>query len=1203
MYLKRLELIGFKSFAERTRLDFEPGMTAIVGPNGCGKSNVSDAIRWVLGEQSAKALRGAKMEDCIFNGTDDHKPLGMAEVCLTLADCEQSLGLDFNEVTVTRRVFRSGEGQYLINKKPCRLKDINRLFMDTGVGTNSYSLMEQGRIDRILSARPEDRRSVFEEASGITKYKADKKEAIRKLEHTEANLERLNDIIKEVRRQINSLQRQAGKARRFKALREKLRGMDLFLTRERLEELTRDINVLEKSLQQVRENSDALSRATEQDEARHSAIRRDMAVIEREIDDAREAMVLCTMELEKTNESIQVNTDRIREMTEIVERDTRDAAAAQEQAAMHQLTLEQVEQIVNQAASGRDAACRNLDESAACLEEVERTLRARNQQVQAWRDEALVKERRQTALHDALADLDNKERATVIQRERLLSEKAGLEEQAAAHDERCAALTLRMEELRVSIAEANSTLQAIAEEQRTVSAVRQDKTRQGEDLHRKAAGVRARIDMLERNEKASKGYSSGARLLLGDKDPKAEDAGGDVDRSGVLGALADHLRPEEGYATAMEAVLRAWLDAVLVRDCAAALRCLAAVKARQAGAVRLLAVNWSAVPASKELVDQTGVSLLEHVVFDARVRPLAERLLGRVRVVNALPEQVQGRGTIWVTPDGLLMDGSGVLECWSRDEKADNPVARRQQLDAWRKEHDELHCTIAALEQEVQALVDQAALHEEELLVARAGMDEQRRALALIEGEHQTVKRAFHQVTGRLEQVNAELEKVHGQDPRAQERHDEMQRELALVQQRRAQLADEIACETEALKALEEERSVRIAEVTDRRVRVAEQKREQEHLGAQRESLLTRVAELTTRIEDQEKNIRTCRERIKEFHRAIAAGRDNLEPLQDQIDLHNTRHGEAKARKEKRTEELDLLEARLREQRAQLQGLQDEKSKGDVALTQYRMRGENLVQRMVDDYKITEQELRETPEPEWEDGERLPREVLEKQVADMRVKLESIGPVNMVAIEEHRELEERFSFMTQQQDDLVKAKQQLLDMIRRLNNTTTEMFTETFNKVNENFQVMFRKLFGGGTARLELMNEEDILDCGIEIIARPPGKKLQNISLLSGGERTMTAVGLLFSLYQVKPSPFCLLDELDAALDEANIGRFVEVVQEFLQRSQFVVITHNQKTIAAAHALYGVTMEKRGISKIVSVKFNNRKESEVSEEKALAPVQ
>ncbi len=1189
-------MVGFKSFAERTKLDFEPGMTAIVGPNGCGKSNVSDAIRWVLGEQSARALRGAKMEDCIFNGTDSHKPLAMAEVSLTLGDCEKILGTEFHEVTVTRRVFRSGEGQYFINKAPCRLKDLQRLFMDTGVGTNSYSLMEQGRIDLILSSRPEDRREVFEEASGITKFKADKKEAIRKLEHTEANLLRLGDIIREVKRQIISLQRQVGKAKRYKTLHEQLRQMDICLGRDRLEHLNREVSALETQLASLSEQDEAIKQDVEQAEQQAAEIREDFSRAEQEIGEAMDRASNARGELDRTQELIRVNKDRIEELNTLFQRDSRETEEAQTSLATHRQSLEELNALIQKAESARDQAEKLLAEGSAKLAGHEKTTEELRKLLHDLRTESVELENHAAKLQNELYALEAKERTDVIRRERLAAEKAETQKAAELLAEKLAGMNRQVQENKARTELQEKMVKDSLSQRAQKAGLMTELSRGIADLRTRIATRKGQLELFNKSQAEAEGFPGGARLLLDESNPL------NLDRTAILGSLAEQIQAPAEYRAALEVVLRAWLDAVIVKDAASALNLLASLQKAAKGSARILCAQGQATAGAST---GPGTPLLDHLQCPEALRPLLAQLLGSARVVQSLDEipQPLAPEALYVTPGGLLARGTGSFEYWMAEEHQNNPVARQQMLNQWNAELERLQTELADLETRQKALQADEKSAQEQIEEARLAFDEVRRAMALSEGEQQIIAQQERQARERAETVMWELDAIQKQASTGGNRRSEIQQELERVRTRQSDIRAALAAKTETLRELEEQRTTLSAEVTEQRVSFAEHRQQAGHLLSRREPTAARIRELETMIRERAAGVNDRRSRILSLEESTRQAAARVAPLQAEAARCNQQLEASRRQREEKTAALAICDAALKTKRARMDEIHGRKSQLEVELAEQRMRRQNTLDRITADYHITTDQITKEPEPEWENGQKPDRDTLETLVAEIRAKLESMGPVNLVAIEEHQELEERFAFLTQQQDDLVNAKTQLMDLIKKINQTTTELFSSTFAKVNENFQELFKKMFNGGSAKLVLVDEENVLDSGIEIIARPPGKKLQTVSLLSGGERTMTAVALLFALYMVKPSAFCVLDELDAALDESNIGRFVTMLNEFQAKAQFIMITHNRQTIGAADILYGVTMEQHGVSKIVSVKFSRHEKKNAAQEKAPAPAE
>ncbi len=1185
MYLKALEMVGFKSFAERTKLVFEPGMMAIVGPNGCGKSNVSDAIRWVLGEQSPKALRGGTMTDVIFNGTDHAKPLAMAEVSLTLTGCESILGTEYNEVTITRRVFRSGEGQYFINKAQCRLKDIQRLFMDTGLGTNSYSVMEQGRIDQILSSRPDDRREVFEEASGISKYKADKKEALRKLEHTEANLLRLGDILKEVKRQIISLQRQVGKARRYKSLQEQLRGCDVWLAKDRLGELDTSLAALEADLTTHSAREEELRAGVEEAEVRATGLRENMAEVEGRIAAAMDAAAEATGALSRARELIRVNRERAQELESLSQRDSRETETARASLARHQDELDVLKKDLIAATDAHETARVELEQRQAALAAHDRQTTEVRQRLQALRTEALDLESRLTRLQNEWNEIEARERTDLIRRERFAAEKAEAERAVESFEERLGLMAARRDEKQAGAEEARRQVEDLTRSQTDRAGQLATLQKEISALESESAARAAQVNLLAKSRAEARGFPAGARKLLENTPVPG------VDPKKILGSLAEKVRAGKAHQLALEAVLRSWLDAVVVRDAAGALEIAKQLQAADGGAVRLLSAEGEAVA----VPDGPGEPLLDHVQAPDELGGLLRRLLGAVRVVASaadVPAAIPA-GLTLVTPDGIVARGDGSVEFWAPGEDESNPLALEHQLAEWTEDLERLRGEAADKHDRAEALQQDEAAARGRLAAAQTALEDHRREMALAEGEIRMVEREAKQAGERAETIGWELEALVKKTGAGTQRRTEMSGEMETIRTRQAEVRARNAEDTETLRRLEDERNALLEAATECRVALSGYKQQVENLRARGEPLEARLRELDTLIRERAAGIDSYQERIAALAAASAEAEGQIAPLEAGLAAKQAELQEARAQRESRNAELAQSDADLHARRAELDIVREKRNTVDIQLARQRLHRQNLVERMSTDYSLQPEDILKAKAPEWEEGTAPEdREALETMVAEIRTKLQSMGPVNLVAIEEHQELEERFAFLSQQNDDLVNAKQQLLDLIRKINDTTTSLFIETFNQVNENFQELFKQLFGGGNAKLVLVDEENVLESGIEIIARPPGKKLQTVSLLSGGERTLTAVALLFSLFKVKPSAFCLTDELDAALDDANIGRYLGMLKGFIEKTQFIIITHNRQTIGSADALYGVTMEKQGISKIVSVKFRSDGTSE-----------
>jgi len=1181
VYLKQIELTGFKSFADKTRLQFEPGMIAIVGPNGCGKSNVSDAIRWVLGEQRPTALRCAKMPDVVFNGTDSRKPLGMAEVAITFADCEGLLDTEFNEVTISRRVFRSGEGQYFINKNPCRLKDIQRLFMGTGIGTTSYSVMAQGQIDVILSSKPEDRRAVFEEAAGITKFKADRKEALRKIEQTDANLLRLADVIREVKRQIGTLQRQAGKAQKYKELRDELRGLDIFLTRRRLAALDIRIRELDTSIHALNEQLVSHQEFVAEAEAESSHIHSLIHETEERIAALTEQAAQADNRYIRAQEVIKVNEQRIAEYRAWAERDNREISETQAQISQLHLQLESLAQkrlLMRQAAESEQA---KLEEAQARFDAHRLQIDETRAQLQQNRQRSVECERRCAHIQQTLAEMESRQRELMMKRDRLSAEHRQVQDNLAAVDKSRAEVKTRLDTFHANAESVRERFETLEEERSgTTSELRvvQDET---SAMQSEAAAKRAQIDLLTDRSEASDEFAAGSQQLLDPANPLA------LDTQAVLGPLADKFNAPQRLRLALEAALRAWLDAVVVRDASCVRQVLGILLAQGRQAATRLVAAASAPP--PPCTPPQGLSpLLDEVTVSEDFAEAAQRLLGHVFLadtLDAVPQPLPP-GCCVVTLDGAIFHPNGCAELWMPDSQVSSPLARRLLVADTSEQLAALEERLAGHKRRLDQLNARNAELGRLLQQTRQELDENRRKAAQADGEYQSVSRDAERARARLNQVSAELGTLTEQTAGDDEKRSSLTGELQELITTRNQLLEQTADQSTLLHGLESVYGELSQNLTECRIQVSSITQQLEHAAAQTEAVQTRIDELDRTIQGRSRGVMSYDESIGRLTQEIATLEANLEPMRIAAEALHLKIEEARRDRAARQRELEKTDATLAERRRVLDTARDDKGKAEVEITESRMRRQNQLDHIYNEYGLSADELIAHSDPVWEGGEQPPVPVIEERAAKLSSDIQALGPVNLVAIEEYKELEERYTFLKAQEDDLLKSKEQILELITMINKKSGEMFQATFEQANANFDKMFTKLFNGGQAKLVLLeNAEDPLECGIDIIARPPGKRPQTVTLLSGGERTMTAVSLLFAIFMIKPAPFCMLDELDAALDDSNIGRFVQALKDFLTHSQFLIITHNQHTIAGSDIVYGVTQQEKGISKIVSMRL------------------
>jgi len=1219
MYLKNLAVLGFKSFADKTSLNFKPGVSAIVGPNGCGKSNVSDAIRWVLGEQSARALRGSEMADVIFNGTDARKPLSLAEVSLTLGGVDQDhlvaagVEMAYDEVSITRRVFRDGVSEYFINRTPCRLKDIQQLFMGTGVGRASYSIMAQGHITQILSSKPEERRLIFEEAAGITKYKAQKREALRKLEYTEQNLLRVADLVREVKRQIGSLQRQAGKARRYKQLTQELQHLETQLTRHQFDLLQAEILERQTTADKLRADIEAGTENVTRAETEITQLRERLLSLEHDISQAQQRSLELKGEIDRHEGRIQFNQERLRELetqngkalSDIAQAEERRRAAEEELAAVGQ-RLAASETALRQ----HQDAVRAKQES---LQQLEAELQRKQEALRDAQTEAFAVAQDLSRRRNEITALDLQKQGNAVRLEKLSAEKIQLEAERTQLEARLTEFAANMQTERLNAQTKRGTLE---QQQRRLLEIQEEldqATRQQDGFLQQQAETRSRLDLLEQLQAEHEGYSEGSLAALNQS-------------TGVLGSLADKIRVPDEYVTAIEAALGHYLQLVLTEEPEAAQQILADLNAKKKGRASVAALSLG-VPSraerdSSEIADHpaiggTGhrsVAALSVIEADVSVQPLLGALLGRTLIVPDLATATVcwrngDAGFDFATLTGDLLSKHGIftgghLNGNGNSKAPSSILGRKNQIAEFQTALTQVQKYLAEASRRRGALQSEQTELQASLQRAQVELREQEVAIATREGEFSALQTSQRLLLQKVETVVYEIQSLAAQEKEGLEKRAALAAQARELEQSERVRQSSVTALTSALESLRQQREAANASLTESKVALATEEQLCASFRQQRQSLEQRIQELAQLAEQRRNEIAACVNRRAQAQSEIEESRRLTATLQQDREQVNGQIADLISQKQACEGDVAAREEKLREDRRQLGELQQQRANLDIELAQKNMAVQNLRERIQQKYHINLDDVPSecititiavegpakihvmSPEEMEASGAAADWNAVAEQITALQKHIEEMGPVNLVAIEEYEETQQRYEFLSKQHDDLVQAKAQLHELISRINVQTKQMFSETFEKIRQNFRALFTEVFGGGKADLYLVDENDVLESGIEIVARPPGKQLQTISLLSGGEQTMVAVALLFSIYQVRPSPFCVLDELDAALDESNINRFIRILQRFLAHSQFIIITHNKRTIGMADVLYGVTMEEHGVTKIVSVKFH-----------------
>jgi chromosome segregation protein len=1231
MYLKNLTVFGFKSFADKTSLNFQPGVTAIVGPNGCGKSNVSDAIRWVLGEQSAKALRGGEMADVIFNGTDGRKPMGMGEVSLTLGGVgEESLKaagveVSYDEVTLTRRIFRDGGSEYFLNRTPCRLKDIQQLFMGTGVGRTSYSILAQGHITQILSSKPEDRRMIFEEAAGITKFKSQKKESLRKLEYTEQNLLRIADTIKEVKRQIGSLQRQAGKARRYKQIQAELQHLETQLARHQFDVLQGEITERQIVVENLRNEIETGSNDVLRFESEISKLRELLSELEHQVTAQQQRGLELKSEMDRHDSRIQFNQERIHEIESQNMKALEEIAQAEER---HRTAQEELVTITANLATAEAALTQHKEALHAkqnALREVEEGLRQSQESLRQAQAAAFSAAQDLSRLRNELAALDLQKQGNIVRLEKLSAEKLQLEEERARLEVRLQEFTASVEVEKLNVATTRGSVEQRQSRLRELQTEIHTSSQEQDAFLQQQAEKRSRLHVLEQLEGAHEGFDAGAVAALRQS------------RS-VIGSLADRIRVPDQYVTAVENALGHNLQIVLTEQPSSAQEILAELNTNKSGraSVAALAIQQYAdekqlsfageMAPSEKLESQVSlqqgqiVHAMSVIHAEPNVEPLLKSLLGRTFIaadLSTATAQIQNghAGCDFVTMGGELLNRHGIytggyLNKGNNGKAPSSILGRKNQITELQAELNELQERVAEASKKRGALLSEQTELQASLQQAQTELRQQEVAIATREGEFNALNNSNRLLHQKIDTVVFEVESLAAQEAEGLQKRAALSARLEELETRERSAQEQVTALTGDLENLRQQRDAAMAALSESKVALASDEQLATSFRLQTTSLGHRISELSQLVESRRNECSSFIVRKEAAETEIQDSQSKIEHLQHEREQVNAMAAELVGQKNSQDGEISQRDETLRMQRSRLTEIQNQRGALDVELAQKNMTVQNLREKVQQKYHLNLEDIRSecitithadegpakietlTPEQMAEAGVATDWNSIQQQVHALQEKIDEMGPVNLVAIEEYEETEQRHQFLSTQHDDLVNAKTQLLEIINRINTQTRQMFIETFEKIRDNFRAMFVDVFGGGKADLVLSDENDVLEAGIEIVARPPGKQLQSISLLSGGEQTMVAVSLLFSIYQVKPSPFCVLDELDAPLDESNVIRFVKILQRFLVHSQFVIITHNKRTIGMADVLYGVTMQEHGVSKLVSVKFHKADEQQ-----------
>lgn len=1177
MYLKSIEIHGFKSFANKIVFKFHNGITGIVGPNGSGKSNVADAVRWVLGEQRIKQLRGASMQDVIFSGTELRKPLGYAYVAITLDNSDHQLATSFEEVTVARRIYRSGESEYLLNGAPCRLKDVNELFYDTGIGKEGYSIIGQGQIDKILSGKPEERRELFDEAAGIVKFKKRKVAAQKKLEDEKQNLVRVNDILSELEKQIGPLEKQSETAKIYLKKREELKTLDvnMFLLEN---------NRLQEQLKSAQEKFDIASADLEQTSAQYEKIKEEYEQIEgqiellgEEIEAQRSTLTDTSVMRGKLEGEINVLREQIKSAKNNEEHFRSRKTAVQKEMDAKLLDKEGIladKKVIDEQVAELE---KTRNEAREKLLQVQKRIEELNNDIESGKNTIIEALNSRATIKSKLGRYDTMTEQINIRKAELTSRLLRIKSDEAQQEAVISKLQEEFERINEEIRSLNEQQESREEE---LSLIREELSGKDKKLrdtqvnyHQEKSKLEALANLTERYE----GYGGSVKRVMECKDRE----------KGIIGVVADIIKADKKHETAIETALGGNIQNIVTDDEDTAKRMIAFLKQTKAGRATFLPLTSIANPQefkTPEVLKEKGVIGMadELVTTDDKYRNVAKAMLGRIVVIDNVDNAVKiarkfDYGIRMVTLEGELLVPGGAISGGAFKNNS-NLLGRRREIE-------ELEQKVKKHLKEIDEILQDIENTKDRRNKLRLSIEETKAALQ---------KKFIEQNTARLNVIKAEERRDEASEGSVELKNEE--REIEKQVQEIKFSKQEIQKELEDSELLEKQVEQQIRkfqteleekrrEESDQSAHVAEWDVEVEKMLQQQGFHQQNVDRINGEIDRYADELKEIEEGIEKSGQDTALKETNIEQIEQTIAASHTTQGDTEKKLKENIEKKEQLSAKQKNFFAdrealseKMTGLDKEVYRLNSQREKYQEQLENQINYMWDEYEITLSDAAALRDEAMTD-----LSAMKKEVASLKEQIKKLGDVNVNAIEDYRNLMERYQFLKTQHDDLVEAEKTLEGIIVELDSAMRKQFNEKFAEIGREFDKVFKELFGGGKGTLELMEDEDILEAGIRIIAQPPGKKLQNMMQLSGGEKALTAIALLFAIQNLKPSPFCLLDEIEAALDENNVARFAKYLHKLTKNTQFIVITHRRGTMEKADRLYGITMQEKGVSTLVSV--------------------
>ena len=1177
MYLKSIEIHGFKSFANKIVFQFHNGITGIVGPNGSGKSNVADAVRWVLGEQRIKQLRGASMQDVIFSGTELRKPLGYAYVAITLDNSDHQLAIDYNEVTVARRIYRSGESEYLLNGTPCRLKDVNELFYDTGIGKEGYSIIGQGQIDKILSGKPEERRELFDEAAGIVKFKRRKLAAQKKLEDEQQNLVRVNDILSELEKQIGPLEKQSETAKIYLKKKEELKTLDVnmfLLENQRLQEQLKDA---QEKYDIASEDLENTSKQYENIKEEYEKIEGQITLLDETIEKNRSALTDTSMLRGKLEGEINVLKEQIHSARNNEEHlKQRREAVLNEIAAKNQdkegilSDKGQIDEQVAEIEKKRDEAKAALTAVQSCIEEL-------NNQIEGGKNAIIEALNARATIKSKLGRYDTMTEQVNIRKAELTSRILRMKSDEAQQEETLKALNDEFEKINEEIRTLNDAVESKEEKLTLLRETLADKDKKLRDTQVSYHQEKSRLEALSNLTERYEGYGGSVKKVMERKEQE----------KGIVGVVADIIKVDKKYETAIETALGGNIQNIVTDDEETAKRMIGYLKQTKAGRATFLPLTSITHPQefkNPESLKEKGVLGMadELVHVDEKYRNVAKAMLGRIVVVDQVDNAVRiarkfDYGIRMVTLEGELLVPGGAISGGAFKNNS-NLLGRRREME-------EMEASVKKYLKEVDTLLQEIEDTKAERNKLRLSLEEDKASLQ---------KKFIEQNTARLNVIKAKERKEEASESSLELKNEEREIESQIQEIRLSK--EEISRELQDSETLEKQTEGKIKEcqvlLDEKRSEESENLAGVNALEVEVEKMLQQqgfhqqnVDRINTELERSKSELSEIEEGLLVNTRNIEQKENNIRQIEETIQASHTSQNDTEKQLQEditKKEELSAKQKNFFKDREALSekmaGLDKEVYRLNAQREKLQDMTESQINYMWDEYEITLSDAAGMRNEELND---LP--AMKRDISTLKDQIKKLGDVNVNAIEDYKNLMERYGFLKTQHDDLIEAEKTLEGIITELDTAMRKQFHEKFGEISREFDKVFKEMFGGGKGTLELMEDEDILEAGIRIIAQPPGKKLQNMMQLSGGEKALTAIALLFAIQNLKPSPFCLLDEIEAALDESNVSRFAKYLHKLTRHTQFIVITHRRGTMEQVDRLYGITMQEKGVSTLVSV--------------------